>query len=41
MKDVNIFVISHTPDKLIDKFKNVITIKKKGNFSNIEEEGNY
>ncbi len=35
MKGVNIFVISHTPDKLIDKFKNVINIKKNGNFSEI------
>lgn len=40
MKDVNIFVISHTPDKLIDKFKNVINIKKNGNFSEINETDN-
>lgn len=37
MVGVNIFVISHTPDKLMDKFKNVIKIKKSGNFSEIQQ----
>lgn len=36
MESANIFVISHTPSKLYDKFKNVIEIEKTGNFSVIK-----
>jgi len=36
MESANIFVISHTPSKLYDKFKNVIEIEKDGNFSVIK-----
>jgi len=37
MGDVSIFVISHTPDKLIDKFRCNLNVKKVDNFSEIEE----
>lgn len=33
MENANIFVISHTPQKLFDKFKNILEIEKDGNFS--------
>jgi DNA repair exonuclease SbcCD ATPase subunit len=36
MEFANIFVISHTPDKLYNKFKNIIEIEKDGNFSVIK-----
>lgn len=35
--DTNIFVISHKPDQMIDKFDQVIKFTKKGNFSVIEK----
>ena len=34
-KDTNIFVISHHADRLFDKFRSVIHIEKKNNFSRI------
>ena len=33
MEKSNIFVISHTPQKLYDKFKNILEFEKDGNFS--------
>jgi DNA repair exonuclease SbcCD ATPase subunit len=33
MENTNIFVVSHTPDKLTDKFRSQISMKMEGNFS--------
>jgi DNA repair exonuclease SbcCD ATPase subunit len=33
--NINLIVISHTPDKLIDKFDKIIEFSKKGNFSRV------
>ena len=33
---VNIFIISHKTDVLLDKFSNVIKFQKKNNFSHME-----
>lgn len=35
MKNTNVFVVSHTPDKLNDKFRSQMEIKLEGNFSRI------
>jgi len=35
--DVNIFLISHKVDQLVDKFNKVITVEKKKNFSGVKE----
>jgi len=35
MKNTNVFVVSHTPDKLSDKFRSQLEIKLDGNFSRI------
>lgn len=36
MENANVFVISHTPAKLYDKFKSILEIEKDGNFSIIK-----
>lgn len=33
MSDTNVFVVSHTPDKLVDKFRSEIAFKMENNFS--------
>ena len=33
MENTNIFVVSHTPDKLVDKFRSQIGFKMENNFS--------
>lgn len=33
MENTNVFVVSHTPDKLVDKFRSEIKMKLEGNFS--------
>jgi hypothetical protein len=35
MENTNIFVVSHTPDKLVDKFRSEIGFKMENNFSEI------
>ena len=33
MEDTNVFVVSHTPDKLVDKFRSQISFEMENNFS--------
>ena len=37
-KDINIFVISHKADQLVDKFERVMQFEKKKNFSKMKED---
>ena len=41
VSDLNVFVITHTPEKLADSFRSFIRLEKKDGFTTIAANGNY